>query len=405
MKRACNLLTPKTMNISQLCEFHTTIKKQIILRMKKLITLLFVLLLSVSLLKAQRTFVPVDPVFPVRGFSIGIPSPENVDKFVKFIDEELAPAHFNTLILLISYNYDYKSHPELKDNNPLTLENAKKIKAICEKHNIEIIPQINMLGHQSWHFSTGNLLRVYPEFDETPYVKMDSARIGETYKWPNDEKLYCKSYCPLHPDVHKIMFDLIDEIMDVFDAKTFHAGMDEVFYIAEDRCPRCAGHDKAELFAGEVIKIKNHLEKKDRKMMIWGDRLIDGKTSGLGVWEASMNQTYRAIDMIPKDVIICDWHYDRAEPTAAYFAIKGFNVVSCPWNKAFVGKQQIEDMQNLRQKSNRRQASRYQGVIQTIWMGCDGFIKSYYDPETYTKEVADAVCTKTIMEEFKKMMK
>ena len=30
MKRACNSLTLSAMNIRQLCEFHTTIKKQII---------------------------------------------------------------------------------------------------------------------------------------------------------------------------------------------------------------------------------------------------------------------------------------------------------------------------------------------------------------------------------------
>ena len=375
--------------------------------MKKLTTLFFTLLLCLPLLNAQRPqpMPAVDKVFPIRGFSIGVPSDAKVDSFLMFIEKELVPAHFNTLILLISYNYDYKSHPELKTKNPLTQANAKKIKAVCDKHNIKIIPQVNMLGHQSWHFSTGELLRAYPEFDETPHVKMDSARIGETYKWPNSEGLYCKSYCPLHPDVHNVMFNLIDEIMDVFDAETFHAGMDEVFYIADDRCPRCAGHDKAELFANEVIKIKTHLEKKGRKMMIWGDRLIDGKTSGIGVWEASMNQTHRAIDMIPKDVIICDWHYNRAEPTAAYFALKGFNVVSCPWNKYQVAKQHVDDMLSLRQQSNRRLGQHFYGVIQTIWMGCDGFLTSYYDPETYKKEVGDAISTKTVIEEFKKMMK
>ena len=40
---------------------------------------------------------------------------------------------------------------------------------------------------------------------------------------------------------------------------------------------------------------------------------------------AATNQTYKveAVDLIPKDVFICDWHYERADPTAAYFALKG----------------------------------------------------------------------------------
>src|SRR5690606_24394606 len=98
---------------------------------------------------------------------------------------------------------------------------------ICKKHNIELIPQINLLGHQSWASEVTKLLEVYPQFDETPGVIMP-----EKYEWPNADGLYCKSYCPLHPEVHGVVFDLVDEIIEVFEAKSFHAGMDEVFYIA-----------------------------------------------------------------------------------------------------------------------------------------------------------------------------
>ncbi len=58
--------------------------------------------------------------------------------------------------------------------------------------------------------------------DETPDVKMP-----EKYVWPNDDGLYCKSYCPLHPELHKVVFTVVDEICDVFEADAFHAGMDE----------------------------------------------------------------------------------------------------------------------------------------------------------------------------------
>src|SRR5690606_40003133 len=99
---------------------------------------------------------------------------------------------------------------------------------------------INLLGHQSWAGSLGNLLKVYPQFDETPHVRMP-----EEYKWPNPDGLYCKSYCPLHPEVHAVVFALMDEICEVFETDAFHAGMDEVFYIGDDKCPRCGGRDKA----------------------------------------------------------------------------------------------------------------------------------------------------------------
>ena len=55
------------------------------------------------------------------------------------------------------------------------------------------------------------------------------------------------------PGVHEVLFDLIDELVAACEAEAFHAGMDEVFYIADAKCPRCAGRDPAELFARGIV--------------------------------------------------------------------------------------------------------------------------------------------------------
>ena len=144
--------------------------------------------------------------------------------------------------------------------------------------------------------------------------------------------------------------------------------MDEVFFIGDDKCPRCGGRDKAELFAGEVELIHDHLQQKGREMWIWGDRLLDGKTTGLGLWEASFNNTHRAIDMIPKDVVICDWHYERADKTAIYFAMKGFRVIPCPWSQPSLALTQMNDMVSFRHESTSEMSARFLGIMQTTWM-------------------------------------
>ena len=231
------------------------------------------------------------------------------------------------------------------------------------------MPQINLLGHQSWASHLGNLLRVYPEFDETPLVKLP-----EKYAWPNPDKLYCKSYCPLHPKVHEVVFALMDEICEAFEASAFHAGMDEVFYLGEVGCPRCTGKDKAELFAGEVRALRDHLKEQGRALWMWGDRLLDGKTTGMGEWEASLSGTHRAIDMVPLDVVICDWHYERADPTAAYFALYGFNVVTCPWTNQKSAVRQVHDMVTLRENAAPLTSSRARGIVQTVWSGANSFL-------------------------------
>jgi len=329
------------------------------------------LLLAVLSISAQSNN---DELMPVRGLSIAAPGTQSVDQFVKFIDSELAARQINVLILRVDYNYQYRSHPELCDSAALSEQDVKKIVMVCQQHGIRIIPQINLLGHQSWAGSTGNLLKAYPEFDETPSVKMP-----EDYEWPNEDGLYCKSYCPLHPGVHEVVFDVVDELLDVFEASDFHAGMDEVFYIGEEECPRCSGHDKSELFAGEVWRIRNHLAEKGRNLWIWGDRLLDGKTTGLGMWEASMNNTYRAIDMIPKDVFICDWHYERPDKTAVYFAMKGFKVATCPWRNPEVARVQVQDMIGFRNTATPEMKENFQGIILTYWSSAENFIRNFYD--------------------------
>lgn len=67
----------------------------------------------------------------------------------------------------------------MADANALSVSDVNQLVATCKELQIRLIPQINLLGHQSWHGTLGNLLKVFPEFDETPHVELP-----EEYKWP-----------------------------------------------------------------------------------------------------------------------------------------------------------------------------------------------------------------------------
>jgi hypothetical protein len=332
--------------------------------------LIFLSCLGFSSLRAQTA---LDSLMPIRGLCIDLPRPAGLDSFLRFVDQELPLRRINTLLLLVDYRYRFKTVPELTDSFALSNEEVKRIVSVCRKNNIRIIPQINLLGHQSWANHTGRLLQVYPQFDETPYIKMP-----EKYEWPNADNLYCKSYCPLHPDLHPVIFKAIDELCDAFESSAFHGGMDEVFFLGEDKCPRCSGHDRGSLFAGEVRAIHDHLARKGRELWIWGDRLLDGKTTGLGIWEASASESYRAIDSIPKDVVICDWHYERPDKTAVYFALKGFRVITCPWREPSLALAQIRDMVDFRKESTPEMRNRFLGIMETTWSRTDRFLAGFY---------------------------
>src|SRR2546421_7251159 len=155
----------------------------------------------------------------------------------------------NAIVLEVDYRFAFASHPELKSENALTKAQAGELAKLCRANGIRPIPSLNCLGHQSWARNTGPLLTKHPELDETPG------------KYPNNEGIYCRSWCPLNPDTDKIVFELIDELIDAFAADAFHVGMDEVFIIASDDCPRCKGKDPAELFAKQVNDLHEHLVK------------------------------------------------------------------------------------------------------------------------------------------------
>ena len=88
--------------------------------MRKTLYLFFIALLYSCLIIGQN-------VFAVNGFCIAAPDRNGVQKFVDFIDAELAPAGINTLVLRVDFNYAYTSRPELQEENPLTKEDVKKM--------------------------------------------------------------------------------------------------------------------------------------------------------------------------------------------------------------------------------------------------------------------------------------
>lgn len=289
--------------------------------------------------------------WPVRGLCLGVPRQADMDVFGRMIAEVLPAYGCNTLVLLIRYGYQFRSHPQVVDGEPLTSAQAAAIGALCRENGIRIVPKMNLLGHQSGmeRGTELGLLRAHPEFDETP--DLPAVR-------------YCRSLCPRHPQVGEVVFDLIDELVDAFGADAIHVGLDEVFEIGH--CPRCVGTPNDALFAGWVRALHDHIVgQRQLEMWMWGDRLLDADATGYGEWEASANQTWTGTDDIPRDIVICDWHYEERDdgyPSIPFFADKGFRLLACPWRN-------LEATRLLLDYTSAQRSDRVLGVLQTSW--CD----------------------------------
>ena len=286
----------------------------------------------------------------MKGICIGVPGGEDHPVFLRVIEEGLAKHGFDTLVLLIRYAFPFKSHPGVAEPNCLTATQFRDIALACRRTGIRLIPKMNLMGHQSGkeRGTEAGLLRAYPHFDETP--DLDSVR-------------YCRSLCPRHPEVLPVVCDLIDEMIDLFEADAFHVGCDEVFEIGH--CPRCRNVPHAELFADWIVGLYDHIVgRRKAEMLMWADRLLDAATTGYGEWEASMNATHPAVDLIPSDIICCDWHYTMREdyPSVPFLTGKGFRTVVCPWRN-------VEATNALLAYAGTVRSEKLSGVLQTSW--CD----------------------------------
>ena len=268
---------------------------------------------------------------PIKAVHLRINESGVTDKLISYMREGLAPLGINLLCLEFNPGYNYRCFPEMADGS-FGREDAKKVAAAAKELGIQIVPLFMCLGHQGWRYDKNNLLKLHPEFCEMPHIPDD---LEEKQKDTYDLVFYCHSWCASNDDVYKYVFPMIDEIMEDFGADCVHVGMDEVFHLAESTCPRCSGKTRPELFARTINILHDHIVKeKGWQMMMWGDRLNNAKVFGYHAWEGDIWDTWKAVDLIPKDIILADWHYDMNEkgfPGIESFLEKGFTVLPAGW--------------------------------------------------------------------------
>ena len=299
---------------------------------------------------------------PWRGLHVIVFSNDNDLEILGRQIPKLAELGLNVLVLEVNFNFDFKSHAELRaGENVITRAGAERLATLCRQHGIRLIPEFQCVGHQSWKGHTFPLLTVYPQFDLTPGA------------FAENKGIYCREWDPLNPEVNQIVFPLLDEIIDAFRADALHVGMDEIFLIGADQSPSTKGKDRAQVFARAVNDLHQHLVKRRRvEMLMWADRLFDADKFHWGEWEASKVGTAGAIDLIPKDIVLCPWHYEKmpSYPSIPLFLTKGFRVLPASWKD-------LEASRALIDYSQQHDSPRMLGHLFTTWGGRKDALAEY----------------------------
>ncbi len=90
---------------------------------------------------------------------------------------------------------------------------------------------------------------------------------------------------------------------------------------------------------------------------------------GYGSWESSANETHQAIDSVPSDIVMCDWHYEIMDefPSVRFFQDKGFRVWPGGWNKP-------ESIAKLIEVARRDATPKMLGYLATTWTDVDRLV-------------------------------
>lgn len=282
------------------------------------------------------------PESDFRGIKLLMPGREEIKYFKEFIDCMLYFRH-NTVMLEIGGAMEYKRHPEINEgweeyaafmseysgkskklqestypwrknsihsNNGagsyLTQAEVKDLIKYCNDRGVSIIPEVPSTSHCDY------LLTRHPELAERP------------------EDPYPDTFCPSNPDSYRLLFDVLDEVIEVFNPEIINIGHDEYYSI--NICDRCRKRlmTNYEILAEDLTKIHGYLAAKGVKTMIWCDKLMnveteDGQNFGGALnriyknWNAQgellavLRPTWQARDMIPKDIICMNWFWSYGE--------------------------------------------------------------------------------------------
>ena len=182
----------------------------------------------------------------------------SVNEINKIIDE-MFKNRINHLHLHFSDDQNYaiesKIHPELNTKDYLKTDEIKSIISYAKERGIEVIPELDMPGHLNHLLNINNKLRCNPN-------RGNSLCFAKDYTY---------------------LYELVDEICELFPSKYFHIGGDEVGLKNQCKCIYCKGlvtkynlNSPKELIAYFLNKMACYIQNKGKEVIVWNDALKYG---------------------------------------------------------------------------------------------------------------------------------
>ena len=235
----------------------------------------------------------------MRGYKTYLPPKDKIGEYKRVIDM-LLYLGYNTLTIELVGAAEYKSHPEIGEGweelcayfaeengrtsqmqrsfvypknsihvesgggKVLSVSELSEIAEYAYARGIEIIPEMPCLSHADY------ILYKHPEL----------AEVAEDH--------FPEVCCPSNPDYYKLLFELFDDMIEIFKPRRINVGHDELYVLG--RCPRCKGKRAADLLCADLTKIRDHLASRGVKTMLWGDKVAKAWHGGNAAFHVRLPQ-------------------------------------------------------------------------------------------------------------------
>ncbi len=293
------------------------------------------------------------PSLPHRGIQIPLCQGETAYRpgYFHALVEILAEWKINALYLYLEYSFQFPSIPHLGLPQGITPQEVRILEAHCRAHHMQLIPQVNLLGH------SGNLLSTQR------YQHLMEHAPGEDIRGTVGTAL-----CASSPEARSLVEMQIRDLMSCFSSSILHVGGDEV--VALGLCGECAPK------AADAGRIGLYID-----YFLGLGKLAEGRT--LGIWGDMLLAYFRKLDdqgrrdmaeRFRERIIVYDWSYlGGSKHTLSLFRDLGFRTIACAsTNLCFAHTVDLSQMDKHRALYHDALDTGCLGGLTTAWMNAYG---------------------------------
>ena len=259
---------------------------------------------------------------------------------LKQLVERLAHWKINELQLYIENVFKFRRHPDIgKGYSPFTSEEILALQDYCRLHHVRLVGSLAGLGHTEKIL----MLPCYRHLAELPGFR----------NYPGGTTL-----CPTDPRSIKLVSELYEEFVPLFEAEDFNVCGDEPWELGKGRSKKRADRvGVGEVYLEYLKKLYRLCRKHNKRMNLWADIILEHP---------------ELLKKIPKDVILLNWDYNvngkRVRHTKK-IADAGFSFMVCPgtssWNTH--GTRLVNAISNVTQFAGQGLKYNAEGLLNTDW--------------------------------------